>query len=1044
MKKNILLLIGVWLASGFLHAQFNPATVKEYKKVFVTYPFSDPNPIPVMNGIYPYFRFEGFTEKPVAKEWKIVELENDFIKLLITPEIGGKIWSALEKSTGKEFVYTNQVVKFRDIAMRGPWTSGGIEPNYGIIGHTPNCATPVDYLTRANDDGSVSCIIGALDLLTRTSWRIEITLPKDKAYFTTKSFWHNATPFEQPYYTWMNTGIKARGNLEFIYPGTHYLGHDGEFAAWPVHPGSKKNISFYEQNNFGGYKSYHVFGTYTDFFGAFWHDENFGMGRYSTHDDKPGKKIWIWGLSPQGMIWEKLLTDSDGQYVEVQSGRLFNQTAEASTLTPFKHRGYSPYASDGWTEYWFPVKQTEGFVTANNFGALNLKYENGLLKIFFSPLQEVHEQLEIFAAGKAIYNQRVDRLPLQLFSDTVKVEINPFKLTATLGKNKLDYHSDPETENLSRPLASPNNFNWDSVYGLYLQGKELIRSRSYARAEEKLAVCLAKDSNYLPALNDLAMLMVRKMDFSTALAHTLKGLSIDTYDAAANYYYGLANMQLGKMTDAKDGFDIASQSIEYRCAAYTMLAKIYLRENNLPRAADYVEKSLNFNKYNLDGYQLKAVIARIENQSSAAKKELDRILEIDPLNHFARFENYLWRKSNPAKNGFLALVRNEMPEETFLELAIWYHSIGRADECRTVLELAAQNPEVIYWLAFLENNLARQAGLIEKATALSPRLVFPFRSESAAVLKWVCSQSDSWLPRYYLGLIYWDRNEVGLAKKFFAECGFKPAYGPFYAARAELFRDADKLFITDLNRAMLLQPDEWRYGKILADFFIAKKMAANALRTARQYHQKFPGNYMIGMTHAKALLLSKKYLNCTKTLNSLHVLPYEGSADGRQLHKEAWLLLAIAALKKNRPNEALQHIARAKEWPQNLGAGKPYPQDIDERLEDWLEFSCYQLLKNKLQAEKSLSRMVGQQKNVFGFNTLLAALACKELGEIIKGESMLNDWLTQEPQNGIAQWGVNVFKGVYTEPKAEWLDNVDLRIFNEFSLHLLPDLPGVR
>ncbi len=142
----------------------------------------------------------------------------------------------------------------------------------------------------------------------------------------------------------MNAGIKAAGNLELIYPGTHYIGHGGEVFPWPIHPGNGKNLSFYEQNDFGPYKSYHVFGRHTDFFGAYWHDDDFGMGRYSTRDDKLGKKAWIWGLSRQGMIWEKLLTDTDGQYVEVQSGRLFNQAAEGSTLTPFKHRGFEPYA----------------------------------------------------------------------------------------------------------------------------------------------------------------------------------------------------------------------------------------------------------------------------------------------------------------------------------------------------------------------------------------------------------------------------------------------------------------------------------------------------------------------------------------------------------------------------------------------------------------------------------------------------------------------------------------------------------------------------
>ena len=203
MKRFFIVLMS---AASFIAYSQNISTSKEYKKVFRTYGFSDPDPVAKVGPIYPYYRFDGYTNIPIDKEWKVVELENDFIKVMILPEIGGKIWGAWEKSTGRSFLYYNQVVKFRDVAMRGPWTSGGIEANYGIIGHTPNCATPVDYLTQKKDDGSVSCYIGTLDLLTQTYWTIEINLPKDKAYFTTRSFWHNATNLDQPYYTWMNTG----------------------------------------------------------------------------------------------------------------------------------------------------------------------------------------------------------------------------------------------------------------------------------------------------------------------------------------------------------------------------------------------------------------------------------------------------------------------------------------------------------------------------------------------------------------------------------------------------------------------------------------------------------------------------------------------------------------------------------------------------------------------------------------------------------------------------------------------------------------------
>ena len=112
--------------------------------------------------IYPYYRFDGYTNAPVDREWTVVELENAYLKVWVLPDIGGKIWAAFEKSTGKSFIYYNQVVKFRDIAMRGPWTSGGIEANYGIVGHTPNCATPVDYVVRTGDDGSASVTVGTL------------------------------------------------------------------------------------------------------------------------------------------------------------------------------------------------------------------------------------------------------------------------------------------------------------------------------------------------------------------------------------------------------------------------------------------------------------------------------------------------------------------------------------------------------------------------------------------------------------------------------------------------------------------------------------------------------------------------------------------------------------------------------------------------------------------------------------------------------------------------------------------------------------------
>jgi len=303
------------------------ATIAEEKKIITTYPFGDPDPVPILArsrnaAIYPYFRFDGFSSAGRDQEWKVVRLENEYIKVFVLPEAGGKIWGAIEKSTGRDFIYLNEVMKFRDVAMRGPWTSGGIEFNFGLIGHTPATATPVDYVLKENDDGSVSCIVGGMDLPSRTQWRVQIRLPKDAAQFETLSFWYNPTPLHQSYYHWMNAAVHAREDLQFYYPGNQYIGHGGDAHPWPVNE-KGIDLSLYRNHNFGGHKSLHVLGGAADFSGGYWHDLGFGFGHWSNFDDMPGRKIWSWALSRSGAIWEDLLTDRNGQYVEVGRAAAF-------------------------------------------------------------------------------------------------------------------------------------------------------------------------------------------------------------------------------------------------------------------------------------------------------------------------------------------------------------------------------------------------------------------------------------------------------------------------------------------------------------------------------------------------------------------------------------------------------------------------------------------------------------------------------------------------------------------------------------------------
>lgn len=1028
MKKICLTLISLMLFH-LLNGQ-SPASVNESIKTIKTYPFSDPNPIPSKSLIYPYFRFDGFTDKPINKQWKVVELENQYIQLMVLPDVGGKIWSAWEKSTGLPFIYNNQVVKFRDVAMRGPWTSGGIEPNYGIIGHTPNCATPVDYRTENKSDGSVSCYVGTFDKLTQTYWTIEINLPSDKAYFTTRSTWHNGNYLEQPYYTWMNVGMPAKGNLEFVFPGTRYIGHEGEYASWKINEDNKKDISFYEQNNFGGYKSYHVFGSYTDFFASFYHDQNFGMGHYSLYDEKPGKKIWIWGLSRQGMIWENLLSDTDGQYVEVQSGRLFNQSSEASIYTPFKHRGFSPYATDTWTEYWFPIKGTKGVVKADPYGSLNLKAEGGYLKWLFSPLQSINETLTISSGDNKIIERKISFNPLQIYKDSIQWSGDLKKITLNIG-NKFYYDANPSADELARPVTLPTDYKWDTPYALYTLGKGAVQTRDYTKAENLFSECLSKDPYFVAALSEMAFLHIRKMDYEKAREFAMKALSINTYDPAANFAYGLSNVATNHSIDAQDAYSVASASMEYRSASYTELAKLYFRQNQWQKSFDYAYKAVDVHPKNMDAWQIITTLHRVRGEKEKAIALLDKIKEISPLSHFVNSEKLLWSMSD--SQSFTKQINQEFKDEVFLNLADWYLTINRYEDALTILKHAPQQAEILYWQAYLlyKNNHSSSSTVLAQADQSSPSLIFPYRIHSAQVMEWAIQNSTSWTPKYFLALIHWNAGNLEKAKALLQQCG-NPNFPPFYATKASLFPDEEE---QNLLHAIRLDKNEWRYGKLLITHHLNTGHQQKALDVAIDYQKRFSNNDGLTFLLAKCYLFNKQYSNSLKVLTGKTFLPNEGATEGRQLYRESLLMMALDNMEKGKYTQALSNIGKARQWPENLGVGKPYDADVDERFEKFLNALCVEQMKKKSEADKIYSSLNTEMTHIKTANLLINAFALRKSGMEATGTELLEQWKEKSTDKTIPNWCIQVYtQNVQRESLS--LNNDQLRLLSKLSNYL--------
>ena len=995
------------------------AIITEELIEFKTYPFSDPNPVPEINRMYPYFYFHGYTNQAVQQKWKMVVLENDYIKVFVCPAIGGKIWGAIEKSTGKEFLYFNHVVKFRDVAMRGAWTSGGLEYNFGDIGHIPTCATPVDYRTKKNADGSVSCVVGAIDLPSGTKWNVEIKVSPGKAFFETKASWFNNTELPCTYYHWMNAAAKAGDDLEFIYPGNDRIGHGGEIGNWPVE--NDRDISWYKNNDFGSYKSYHILNSYSEYFGGYWHNEDFGFGHFGNFDEKPGKKLWIWGLAPEGMIWEDLLTDSDGQYIEFQAGKLFNQAANSSTLTPFKHKEFAPHDADIMNEIWFPLKETKGMVAASAVGILNLVQQNNKQTILLSALQAIDDEIHVYINGELQFSKKVDLTPLELFEISVDKGIND-DIKIVLGDSKLTYSSNKSDILVNRPLVANEDFNWESAYGLFTKGLELEKQREYIRAKDAYQKALKEDAGFLPALNRLALSYYRQMNYKRALELVWKSLGIDTYNGEANYLLGLICRETGDITTSKSGFSIAMGDIAYRSSAATELSNLFLVEQDWNKAEKYALKALNFNQNNLDALQILAIVNRKLGKTDDAKGVLTKISELDGTSHFSGFEAFLISNSTTEKELFLKQITNELLHETFLDMAIDYIKKGCSKEAIKVLELAPENPVVDLWLAHLKPE--KKEVYLEKALNRSPEFIFPHRIETAKVLKSIIAEQPHWKLHYYLGLILWNKNLIEEAREQFIACGNEPDFAPFYLAKSKLV-DSKNEKLECLRKASELAPEDWRATLALANFYIANKQAAEALKIIQPLVKKHPEQSALGLCYAQSLSGLQNFEAAISFLENYKVLPFEGATIGRDLYNDVCIRSAFSALRNGNNSKAIKYALKAKLWPLNLGVGRPY--DVDERHADYILSLAYNAKGDKKNAALFDEKVMDYVHPIYkeeNTKLYLQLEMLKQNGRQEDAEKLLKHFLNQYPESNYIKWVEAKFNGT---PNASEIEKALLR-----------------
>ena len=963
-------------------------SITESNKDLKTYDFSDPNPIPIFISnpkIYPYFTFDGYNIESKLKKFNVIELENDYIKVLVTPELGGKVLGAIDKTSGEEFIYKNEVVKFRNISMRGPWTSGGIEFNFGIIGHHPSTATPVDYKIRKNEDGSVSCFVGNIDLPSRSQWRVEIIVKKDQASFLTNALWYNPTSINQSYYNWMTAAAPAKDDLIFYTPGDIYLEHSGNAKNWPI-DNMGRNLSKYNNNKFGPSKSYHIVGEYSDFFGGYYHKSNYGFGHWGKYEDIPGQKLWLWAQSRAGGIWEDLLTDTDGQYIEFQAGRLFVQYSPNEEVNPITNVEFEPYAIDKWREAWFPLKKIDGLSEASEYGALNIIRTKDSIEIKLNPFIKINSSMNILIDGKLYDKKELSLKPMDVYSSKIKLD-RKVDFEVVIESLDLHYKSNKSLNKIERSFLSENEHKLEESYQkLFNEAKENLSFREYDKAKEKFQKIVDNDKYNLEAISYLGELYFRSGEFEKSLDIVKAGLKIDTYHPSLNYIAGINYKSLNNYINSIECLGWAARSIKYRSNAYSQIADIFLKEKNFFKAIEYAEKSLEFNINNIPSLEIIIISRRYLERNIEHEKAIQKLEELDPINHLISFEKYIIDQNEEKLNDIKNSHQSELRHQTFLELAIRYFNRGLNDEAIKILNIGPKNLINTLWLSYLmkDDNLLQNTISKNKID-----FSFPFRTETINILNWARNSYSNWKLDYLLSMNLYGKGRYNESENMLLKIEDESLNPIFYLNRGIILKKKGIDPLNDFNKAYQLDNKNWRVSKSLSNYFYDLGNYEKANQILEKSYQNDISNYIIGMDYIKSLVKLKKYELAISILKKLNILPYEHAGEGRELYSSAYIGLALEHIKKSKLKNAIDILNDSKMWPENLGVGKPY--NPDERIENYLIYYCLEKLKDT-SSKKYLQDIISYSEmtlNNLNSNHILGYFALNK----IEGDKHSEDFL---------------------------------------------------
>ena len=977
--------------------------------------------------VYPYWIIDNLSENRVEKTYRAVYLENEYIKVCILPEIGGRVFSAVDKTNGYDFFYRQTVVKPALIGMIGAWISGGIEWNFPHH-HRPSVFMPIDYTFENHPDGSATAWVGEMEIRHRMRWIVGLTVYPGKSYIEATLRPINRTPFIQSFLFFANVGTHSNEHYQVIFsPQTEYVTYHGknEFAHWPVHHGIFNEIDYREGVDLSWWKNHPEWTSMfawdyeTDYFAGYDHGKKAGTVSVANHHVAPGKKFWEWSAGPRGELWDKILTETDGPELELMTGVYSDNQPDYSWLQPLETKRANIY--------WFPIRELDGLKFANVEGALNLELQaDGKAAIALNTTAR-HESATVWlkAGNDVLYTRKLDIGPAKPFSADVTVPAGTaetdlrLSLTDSTGKELLAYRPKAgKKETMPEPVTPPPPpREIKTVEELYFAG---------LRLEQFYNPALEPDAYYEEALRRdpddsrvnlaLGIRNFKRGLFEDAETKFRKALKRPTHnytsprDGEALYYLGLALRFQGKHEEAAAPLYKATWSHAFHTPAYYQLAEISAREGHYEEALDHIARARATNQWSERTADLKASLLRKSGRPAEALELTQATLREDPLDFWAGYESYLAAKAlGRADSGeqltkLRRLVRDDV--QSYLELAVDYSHAGFLDEAVDVLNLLPRSGPtepigvamVDYYLGYFhgeKGDTARRAEHFAKAERAAPRYVFPFRLESIAVLTKAMEVNprDARAP-YYLGnLLYDEQPDVALKhweRSRALDPGFATVHRNLAIAYQQVEQDVPKA-VASMEKAVECDPSDARLFYEL-DVLYQRAGAAHAERLAILEKNRAALEQRDDAVSRLVLVYAQlgKYEEAAQLLAERHFNVWEGSRGLRDAYEDVCLLRGMAHFRKGDYERALAEYVKALEFPFNLEAEYPYRGG---RMTEIYYFvaTAHEALGDERKAKDFYQRAVAaKQRAEWSFLRYYEAMALKKLGAAEKAHELLN------------------------------------------------------